>query len=113
MALIVGAAIWYLVALTLHLLPKNSSVGAMLLNMAVFGAVISYMMQSLAFVILRRRFPDMPRPYRSPLGEAGAWVAFVLSGVTLVLLFANEEYRYGVFGAAAWYVARRCTSSRR
>ena len=71
-ALIVGAIIGYCVALLLHFLPKDSSVGAVLLNMAVFGAVISYIMQCAAFIILRRRHPSLERPFKSPLGTFGS-----------------------------------------
>ena len=61
-----------------------SYVGAALLNMAVFGAVISYTMQGLSFYMLRRDFPNIDRPYVSPLGNAGAvacmaWSARALS----------------------------------
>jgi ethanolamine permease len=103
-ALIVGAVLGYLVALTIYLLPQGSPVGAVLLNMAVFGALISYVMQALAFVLLRRRFPHLHRPFRSPVGTAGAVVALVICVVTLVFLFLNPDYRNGVFGAAAWYL---------
>jgi ethanolamine permease len=102
-ALIVGAVIGYGVALILHFLPQDSSVGAMLLNMAVFGAVISYIMQCVAFIILRRRFAELARPYRSPLGELGALIALLLSVITLLFLFINDDYRIGILGAAAWY----------
>jgi len=80
-------------------------VGAVLLNMAVFGAVIAYIMQMASFVLLRRRLPDIPRPYRSPLGETGAIVAGVIAAVTLIFLFVNPAYRVGVYGCALWFAA--------
>ena len=43
--------------------------------MAVFGAVISYFMQCLAFIMLRRKLPNIERPYRSPVGVWGAAIA--------------------------------------
>ncbi len=104
-ALIGGAALGYAAALVIHFAGGDSSVGAVLLNMAVFGAMISYVMQCVAFVILRRRHPDIERPFKSPLGTPGAIVALVIALGTLVFLFMNEEYRPGVIGAAAWYVA--------
>ena len=55
----------------------ESPVGAVLLNMAVFGAVISYIMQCLAFIILRKQRPDLDRPYRSPIGNVGAVIALI------------------------------------
>ena len=103
-ALLVGAAIGYAVALVIHLTGSDSPVGAVLLNMAVFGAVIAYALQMLSFILLRVRLPDLERPYRSPLGIAGAAVAGVIAVVTLVALFlVNEDYRLGVVGAAIWF----------
>lgn len=105
-ALIVGAALGYGAALTIHLLGSDHPVGAVLLNMAVFGAVISYVLQMLSFVLLRVRFPALPRPYRSPLGIAGAAVALLIALLTLVTLFVSDPvYRNVVIGAAAWYAA--------
>jgi len=37
-----------------------------LLNLAVFGAVLSYALQMLSFVLLRRRLGHLQRPFRSP-----------------------------------------------
>jgi ethanolamine permease len=69
-------------------------VGA-LLYMAVFGAVISYAMQCASFIMLRRRLPNIERPYRSPLGEWGAGVAGVIAVISLISLYFNEAYRPG------------------
>ena len=104
-ALMVGAALGYLVALAIHLVPQHSPVGAVLLNMAVFGALISYIMQLASFVLLRRRLPHIERPYVSAVGIPGAVTALLICAVALVFLFLNQDYRNGVFGAAVWYVA--------
>jgi len=103
LALIAGAVLGYLVAFSIYLLPQDSPVGAILLNMAVFGALISYIMQLLAFVLLRTRLPDMVRPYVSPVGVAGAVVALVICATALLFLFLNPDYNKGVLGAAVWY----------
>jgi ethanolamine permease len=103
-ALLAGAAIGYAVAFAIHSLGPAHPVGAVLLNMAVFGAVISYGLQMTSFVLLRRRFPNLARPYRSPLGVPGALVAFAISAVTLIALFTSDPvYRKVVVGAAVWY----------
>ena len=105
-ALLAGAVLGYAVALTIHLLGSDHPVGAVLLNMAVFGAVISYMLQTASFVLLRRRLPDIARPYRSPLGIPGAVVAFGIAALTLVTLFlADPVYQKVVVGAALWFAA--------
>jgi ethanolamine permease len=102
-ALLAGSALGFAVALAIHLTPQGSPVGAVLLNMAVFGAVLAYMLQMISFVVLRARFPHMARPYRSPLGIAGAALALLVACATLVVLFENADYSHGVIGAAVWF----------
>jgi ethanolamine permease len=105
-ALLVGALLGYAVAYTTHSLDPEHPVGAALLNMAVFGAVVSYGLQMISFILLRRRLPDMERPYRSPLGIPGAVVALLISLATLAALFvADAGYRAAVLGALVWYAA--------
>ncbi|MGD8606844.1 MAG: ethanolamine permease [Myxococcales bacterium] len=103
-ALWAGAALGYAVAYGIHSLGPEHPVGAVLLNMAVFGAVIAYALQMLSYVLLRIRLPDIERPYRSPLGIPGALAALLIAGVTLVTLFVTDPtYRKVVIGAAVWY----------
>jgi ethanolamine permease len=101
-ALIAGALIGYALCWVIRE-AGSGSVGAALLTMAVFGAVIAYFMQTLAFILLRRNMPDIDRPYRSPLGVAGAYVAAAIAVVALVALFWNDDYRPGVVGVAIFY----------
>ena len=103
-ALIAGSALGLAAALGIYLSGQKGAVGATLLNMAVFGAVIAYVMQMASFILLRMRLPEMERPYISPLGLAGAGVAALIAAVTLVTLFLNADYRPGVWGAALWFV---------
>ena len=78
-------------------------VAGQLLNIAVFGAVISYFLQMVAFVLLRRKYGDVPRPYVSPVGVWGAVVAGVIAGLTLVILPFNDAYRSVVVGVAIFF----------
>src|SRR4030081_144874 len=71
--------------------------------MAVFGAVISYAMQCLSFILLRRRLPNIARPYRSPVGQWGAGIAGVIAVISLISLYANEAYRPGVVGTLVYF----------
>jgi ethanolamine permease len=103
-ALVAGAALGYGAALAIHALGPEHPVGAVLLNLAVFGAVLSYALQMLSFVLLRRRLPHLTRPFRSPLGVPGALVALAISLVTFVALFVSDPvYRRVALGAAVWY----------
>ncbi|MFK7847750.1 MAG: amino acid permease, partial [Rhodothermales bacterium] len=98
-ALIVGAVIGLIGAVIIEM-QSASTVGAALLNMAVFGAVISYAMVMLSYIKLKRTRPDLERPYVSPLGVAGAWVGTILSVIALFACLAIPEYRPGVWGTA-------------
>ena len=103
-ALITGAVVGLAVLLVLHVLGQGDLVGATVINMAVFGAVIAYFMQALAFIRLRQKRPDIKRPYVSPLGLPGAWATLVISAVTFVVLFLNDDYRPAVWWCAAWFL---------
>ncbi len=107
-ALLLGAVLGYGLAYLLYEAGRRDWLGgnlsAALLSMAVFGAVISYFMQMLSFMLLRRKLPNIERPYRSPLGNVGAVVAGIISLVALAALFVREDYRPGVIGVAVWFV---------
>jgi ethanolamine permease len=107
-ALVLGGVIGYGLALLLDQAGKHGwlggNVGAALLYMAVFGAVISYAMQCVSFILLRRKLPHIERPFRSPVGEWGAAIAAVIALVSLVAMFWNSAYRAGVYGVAIFYV---------
>ncbi|HSG91996.1 MAG TPA: amino acid permease [Pseudomonadales bacterium] len=78
-------------------------IGGTLLNMAVFAAMFSYIMQSLAFIQLRLRLPDIERPFVSPLGLVGPVLTIVIGLATLWFQLSDPLYRQGVLGVAAWF----------
>ena len=105
-ALVLGATAGYVAASLIYFSEAifgGPFVGAVLLNMAIFGAAVSYVLQAASFVMLRQRLPDLERPFRSPLGEPGAWFALVIAIVVLVLLFVEPAYRPGAAGCLICY----------
>ncbi|MEZ4703144.1 MAG: ethanolamine permease [Rhodothermales bacterium] len=98
-ALILGGVIGLAGAVVIHL-QEGGAVGAALLNMAVFGAVISYALVMVSYIKLKIVNPDLPRPYVSPLGIGGAVVGVVLALVALAACLAVPDYRPGVWGTA-------------
>jgi len=98
LALITGAVIGLACAAAIQFAGKE--VGAALLNMAVFAAVISYFLNMLSYIQLKLNRPDLARPYQSPLGIAGAVVGAVLALIALLACFADPGYRPGVWGVA-------------
>ncbi len=79
LALLVPGALGFALSLT--------GQGAMLLNMAVFGATVSYVLMMVSHIVLRRREPELPRPYRTPGGTAPTGVALVLAAAAVVATF--------------------------
>jgi len=108
-ALVAGAIVGYAVIMLVWYLQRQGGEGAAqvvaaVLNMAVFAAVISYSLQCLSFILLRRNLPNIIRPFRSPWGVPGAAIAGIIAVVSLVSIFLNEAYRPGVYGVAIYYV---------
>jgi ethanolamine permease len=79
-------------------------IGSVLLNMAVFGAMLSYIMQAISFILLRRNQPHIERPFKSPLGIPGAVVTIVIAVVTLFYQLQDPNFFKGVIWVIAWCV---------
>ncbi|MEX1109965.1 MAG: amino acid permease [Dongiaceae bacterium] len=106
-ALITGALVGFALMMAIYQIlgveQGTFHIGATLLNMAVFGAVISYGFQGLSFIMLRKNLPNINRPFVSPLGIPGAVVTIVIAVVTLIMQLRDPVYQNGVYCAAAWY----------
>ena len=100
---LVGLAIMLALFLGLGAEAGAAVIGGTLLNMAVFGAMCSYIAQAVSFILLRRDHQHIVRPYRSPFGIAGAVATIVIAVVTLGLQLLDPTYRVGVLGVAAWF----------
>ena len=83
LALIVPGLIGFALSLT--------GQGAMLLNMAVFGAALSYVLMMISHIVLRRREPDMPRPYRTPGGVVTTGFALVIAVLAVIATFLVDS----------------------
>jgi ethanolamine permease len=106
-AMIAGALVALAIMLTLWFYLGGEAAGAViggtLLNMAVFGAMCSYIAQAVSFILLRKYHAHIERPYRSPLGEVGAYLTIVIALVTIGFQLADPVYRQGVIGVAIWF----------
>jgi len=101
---VLGLATMLVVWFTAGEKERGAVIGGTLLNMAVFGAMISYAMQGLSFILLRRNLPNIARPYVSPLGSFGAAVSIAIALVTLYCQLGDPVYRHGVYAVAVFYV---------
>lgn len=102
-ALIAGGVVGFGAVCLVKFSPRALEIEAVLLNMAVFAATISYIIMMLSYLKLRRDMPDMKRPYVSPLGATGAMTALVVAIVAAFMMFHNPSYRPGLLGCAAVY----------
>jgi ethanolamine permease len=100
---LLGLAVMLIVWFTMGGEAAGSFIGGVLLNMAVFGAMFSYLLQALTFIKLRQSFPNIERPYRSPFGVLGASLTVIIALVTIGFQLADPVYRTGVIGVAIWY----------
>ena len=100
----IGLAVIMAVWFALGVEKGGAVIGATLLNMAVFGAMISYAFQGISFILLRKNMPNIERPYRSPLGIPGAALTVLIALVTLYYQLQDPLYLSGVYAALAWYV---------
>ena len=103
----IGLAVIMAVWFALGAEKGGAVIGATLLNMAVFGAMISYAFQGLSFILLRRNMPNIERPYRSPLGIPGAAATVVIALVTLYYQLQDPVYRARRVRGAGVVRARR------
>jgi ethanolamine permease len=58
-----------------------------------------YVLSMTSLLVLRRREPDLPRPFRAPLYPASPAVALALSAASLAALAVSEARIAAVFGA--------------
>jgi ethanolamine permease len=108
MALFAGSALGFATMMILWFVLGSEKggaiIGSTLLNMAVFGAMISYAMQGLSFIVLRNKLPNIIRPYRSPVGVPGAVVTIIVAIVTIYYQLQDPIYQKAVLAVAAFYV---------
>jgi ethanolamine permease len=70
--------------------------GALLINIAVFGATVSYVLMMASHIVLRKREPDLVRPYTTPGGIVTTGVALVLASAAVVATFFVDEKAAGI-----------------
>ena len=106
-ALVVGAVIGFVAIIVLDLLANVEGVGtvagAIILNIAVWGAVVAYFLQMVSFIILRRKFPTANRPYTSPWGLPGAYIAAIIAALVFVGFLLNPTFQPAIIAIVIVY----------
>jgi ethanolamine permease len=73
--------------------------GGKLINIAVFGATVSYVLLNVSHIVLRVREPDLPRPYRAPGGPVTTGIAALLAVAAVVATFFVDEVAAAITAA--------------
>ncbi|MFT4230161.1 MAG: amino acid permease [Microbacterium sp.] len=108
-ALVVGAVIGFIALVVLDTIAAvnegaGAVAGAIVLNIAVWGAVLAYFLQMVSFIMLRKKLPDVERPYRSPWGIAGAVIAAAIAALIFVGFLLNPSFQPAIVAIAIVYV---------
>ncbi|WP_290655557.1 ethanolamine permease [Kocuria sp.] len=87
--------------------------GGLLINIAVFGATVSYVLLNLSHIVLRFREPHLERGYRTPGGAITTGIGLVLALVAVVATFLVDVLAasitaavFVVFLAYFWFYSR-------
>jgi ethanolamine permease len=103
-AMLTGSVIGLVIMTVVYFVAKDQ-IGTTLLNMAVFGAMCSYILQAVSFILLRVKLPHIARPYKSPFGIFGAVLTILIALVTLFYQLGDASYQKGIYGVIAWFAA--------
>ncbi len=69
--------------------------GALLINIAVFGATVSYVLMMFSHIVLRVKEPELERPYRTPGGVVTTGVALTLAITAVIATFFVDKVAAG------------------
>ena len=105
LALIVGGVIGFVALVVVDATGGSASpAGAIVLNIAVWGAMLAYLMQMVSFIILRRNFPNLDRPYKSPWGLFGGYSAAIIAAISFVGFLINPTFLPAIIAIIVVYV---------
>jgi ethanolamine permease len=98
LALVVPAILAFVAVFIYNRVDPEAAI-ANITQMSVFGALVTYVLMMVAFILFRQREPNVERPYRSPVGIPGAVIVIAIS---VVAMFASLAYTPGArFGVLA------------
>jgi len=64
--------------------------------------MLSYLSRAAAFLALRRDYPQLPRPFTSPMGRFGGWLTIAICVLTLVCQIQDSLFLQGSFWVLVW-----------
>lgn len=101
-SLLLGTVVGLICAVSLDML--GGTVKDVMLNMAVFAALIAYILVLFSYIKLKSSYPDFPRTYESPLGIWGAAIGAALAIIALFACLSVPAYQPGAWGVAIFMI---------
>ncbi len=88
------------------ILAAITEAGDRMIQIAVFGATVSYVLMMLSHIVLRVREPDLERPYRTPGGIVTSGVGLVLACAAVIAVFlVDQKAAFITLGVYAAFIA--------
>jgi ethanolamine permease len=88
-------------ALLVVLYNESADAVGNIVQMSVFGALITYVLMMVAYILFKVREPEVERPYRSPVGIPGAVIVIAISVLAMFASLATDVpgAKFGVLAA--------------
>ncbi len=90
-ALLVPGLVGFLLASIYAEATSPAEAGARMIQIAVFGATVSYVLMMVSHIVLRYTEPELVRPYSTPGGVVTTGVALALAVAAVVAVFFVDE----------------------
>ena len=68
-----------------------------IITIACFGALTLYIISMVSIIVLRKKYPDMERPFKVPLYPFTPWIALVIAVVALVSITIYNPLLAGIY----------------
>lgn len=102
-SLVFGTVVGLICAISMDIL--GGAVKDIILNMAVFAALLTYILALFSYIKLKHSYPKLPRTYESPWGIWGAVIGAALAIIALIACLSVPAYRPGAWGVTGFLVA--------
>lgn len=86
-SLIIGSLIGFVATIVLHFAIGDTDLSSVLINISLIGALVSYALQLVSFIVLRIKQPNRERPYKSVFGVPGAVICLIQCIFIFVTIF--------------------------
>jgi len=101
---LMGAIATVVTVVNYTLFASNESIFWTIFALSSVVFLLPYLLMFPALVVLRKKFPEQHRPYKVPLGDAGAWIWTILceAGIVLTLFLFFYAVPEGTPKALYW-----------